>query len=255
MAKSEQRVALVTGSGKGIGAGVVRVLCAEGIRCLINCNTNRTMAEETLRRIQEAGGEAFVVPADVSDPVQARSLVEAVMERWGRLDILVNNAAMQYNRFIDEYDLPLIRRLWDTNVGGYWRMIRESFPYLRQSPQPRIINIGSVHGKRPTCFDAGYAMTKGAIRMLTREAALELLPFGVTVNCLALGGCRIEFKTGNPVFHSYRPRDVINPSMSRGLRLVLPEEVGHAVLYLCSPEASAVTGACIRIDAGQTLIL
>jgi len=253
--KRERRVALVTGSGKGIGAGIVRVLCAAGIRCLINCNSNRRMAEETLRGVLDAGGEAFVHPADVSDPVQARGMVEAVMERWGRLDILVNNAAMQYNRFIDEYDLPLLRHLWDVNVGGYWRMMRESVPYLKAAPEPRIINIGSVHGKRPTCFDAGYAMTKGAIRMLTREAALELRPLGITVNCLALGGCKIEFKTGEPPFHSYRPRDVLNPALGRGLRLVLPEEVGHTVLYLCSPEASVITGACIRIDAGQTLIL
>lgn len=254
MEKAEKRVALVTGSGKGIGAGVVRVLSSAGIRCLINCNTNRQMAEETLRCVRDAGGEAFIVQADVSDPAQARMLVDAVMERWGRLDILVNNAAMQYNRFVDEYDLSLIRRLWNINVGGYWRMIREAYPYLRRSPQPRIINIGSVQGKRPTCFDAGYAMTKGAIRMLTREAALEFLRDGITVNCLTLGGCKIEFKTGDFAFHSYRPKGVMNPAGRRASRLVLPEEVGHMILYLCSPEASGITGDCIRIDAGQSLV-
>ncbi len=191
MATHEERVALVTGSGKGVGAGVVRVLCRAGIRCVINCNTNRTMAEENLEKIRQEGGEAFIFPADVSDPAQAKALADAAMERYGRLDILVNNAAMQYNLFIDEYDEKTIRKQWDINFGGYWRMIRNCFPYLRQSPQGRIVNIGSVHGKRPTCFDAGYAMTKGGIRMLTREAALELAPYGIPVNCIGLGGCRI----------------------------------------------------------------
>lgn len=253
MASNENRVALVTGSGKGVGAGIVRVLCRRGIRCLINCNSNPAMAEENLKRIREEGGEAFVFQADVSDPAQARSMTEAAVERYGRLDILVNNAAMQYNLFVDEYDEALIRKQWDINLGGYWRMIREAFPYLKESPTGRIINIGSVHGKRPTCFDAGYAMTKGGIKMLTREAALEMEPYGITVNCISLGGCRIEFKTGHPPFHSYRPPETRNPRMRPGVRLVEPEEVGHLVWYLCSAEAGAVTGSCIRIDGGQML--
>lgn len=254
MATHEERVALVTGSGKGVGAGIVRVLCRAGIRCVINCNTNRAMAEENLEKIRQEGGEAFIFPADVSDPAQAKALADAAAERYGRLDILVNNAAMQYNLFVDEYDGETIRHQWDINFGGYWRMIRNCFPYLRQSPQGRIVNIGSVHGKRPTCFDAGYAMTKGGIRMLTREAALELAPYGIPVNCIGLGGCRIEFKTGRPPFHSYRPPETRNPEMKVPLRLIMPEEVGNLVLFFCSEAGSALNGDCVRLDAGQMLI-
>ena len=253
MATYEERVALVTGSGKGVGAGIVKVLCSEGWRCCVHCNSNRTLAEKTVAQIREAGGEAILLQADVSDPAQAKALVEQTVQQWGRLDLLVNNAAMQYNLFVDEYDEALIRKQWDINLGGYWRMIREAFPYLKESPTGRIINIGSVHGKRPTCFDAGYAMTKGGIKMLTREAALEMEPYGITVNCISLGGCRIEFKTGHPPFHSYRPPETRNPRMRPGVRLVEPEEVGHLVWYLCSAEAGAVTGSCIRIDGGQML--
>ena len=249
----EQRVALVTGSGKGVGAGIVRVLAAAGIRCCINCNTNRAMAEDNLRRVQEAGGEAFIYQADVSDPAQVKAMVEAVIERYGRLDILVNNAAMQYNMFVDEYTTESLQRLWNINIGGYWRTLKAALPYLKQSPQGRVINISSVHGKRPTCFDAGYAMTKGAIRMFTREAALELNPYNITVNAIGLGGCKIEFKTGHFAFHNWRPKQVRNPNMKRGLRLVLPEEVGHTILFLCSEPASALNGDCIRVDCTQML--
>lgn len=253
MGTIEQRVALVTGSSKGVGAGIVRVLCRQGVRCLINCHSNPAMAEKTLERVREEGGEAFIFPADVSDPAQCRAMVRAAAEKYGRLDILVNNAAMQYNLFTDEYDEKLLAKQWNINLGGYWRMMKEAFPYLKESPQPRIINIGSVHGKRPTCFDAGYAMTKGGIRMLTREAALELAPYHIPVNCISLGGCRIEFKTGHPPFHSYRPAQTRNPDMRAPLRLIQPEEVGHLVWFLCSEKADAITGDCIRLDAGQML--
>ena len=253
MAKNEERVALVTGSGKGVGAGIVRVLCREGLRCVVHCNSNRTLAEKTLEEIRNAGGEAILLQADVSDPVQAASLVTQTVEQWGRLDLLVNNAAMQYNRFVDQYDGETISRLWDINFGGYWRMIRAALPELRKSPNPRIVNIGSVHGKRPTCFDAGYAMTKGGIRMLTREAAIELQPEGIPVVCLNLGGCKIEFKTGLPSFFNRRPAETLNPEIRHRERLVLPVEVGETVLFLCSETGAALTGGCIRIDRGQML--
>ena len=247
------RVALVTGSGKGVGAGIVRVLAAAGIKCVVHCNSNPDLARNTLDQILAAGGEAILLRADVSDPARARSLVEETVRHYGRLDILVNNAALQYNRYVDQYDEETLRHLWDVNFGGYWRMMKAALPYLRKSPMPRIINIGSVHGNRPTCFDAGYAMTKGGVRMLTREAALELQPDGIPVNCLNLGGCRIEFKTGNPEFPSWRPPETLNRNLRNPDRLVEPEEVGAAVLYLCSEAAAALTGAAIRIDCGQML--
>ena len=249
----EERVALVTGSGKGVGAGIVRVLCAAGMKCVVHCNSNPALARKTLEQIQESGGEAFLCQADVSSPAQARRLLEETVRRYGRLDILVNNAALQKNLFVDEYTEETLGHLWDVNFTGYWRMIKAALPYLRKSPAPRIINIGSVHGKRPTCFDAGYAMTKGGIRMLTREAAIELQPDGIPVNCLSLGGVRIEFKTGEPEFHNRRPRETVNPEIRNPDRLVLPEEVGSLVLYLCSGAAAALTGDCIRVDCGQML--
>ena len=251
--RSEGRVALVTGGGKGVGAGIVKVLASRGVRCCINCNTNVDMAMDTLRAVEEAGGEGFVYRADVTDLTRLNDMVNAVIERWGRLDILVNNAAMQPNLYIDEYDAGKLRRIWDINIGGYFHAVRACLPYLRQSGCGRIVNISSIHGKRPTCFDAGYAMTKGAIRMLTRELALELFEENITVNAIDLGGCRIEFKTGRAPMRAHAPVECRNPAMRR-FRLVTPEDVGELVYYLCSPGASAVTGDGIRLDKGLVLI-
>ena len=250
---NERRTALVTGGGKGVGAGVVKVLASRGIRCCINCNTNRAMAEDTLRAVEENGGEAFVHQANVSDPVQVQRMVDAVIGRWGRLDILVNNAAMQPNRYIDEYDYETLKRLWNINIGGYFHAVRACLPYLRESGCGRIVNMSSIHGKRPTGFDAGYAMTKGAIRMFTRELALELFADGITVNAIDLGGCIIEFKTGRAPIRGQVPLECQNPEMSR-FRMVKPQDVGEMVYALCTPEAAPVTGDGIRLDKGLVLI-
>ena len=250
---NENRVALVTGSGKGVGAGVVRVLASRGIRCCINCHSNPEMAAGTLQAVQEAGGEAFICRADVSSEEEVSGMVEQVISRYGRLDILVNNAAMQPNLYIDEYDAKKLKNLWDINIGGYFNAVRASLPFLRKSSCGRIVNICSIHGKRPTGFDAGYAMTKGAIRMFTRELALELFDDGITVNAIDLGGCKIEFKTGNAPIRAHSPVECRNPAMG-SFRMVSPEDVGEMVWYLCSEEASAVTGDGIRLDKGLVLI-
>lgn len=249
----ENRVALITGSGKGVGAGIIRVFTKAGIRCCINCNTNRTMADELLKEVESYGGEAFIYQADVTDPAMRKGMVDAVLEHYGRLDILVNNAAMQPNRFIDGYDEETFRWLWNINIGGYFHMVRECLPYLKESPEGRIINISSVHGKRPTSFDAGYATTKGAIRMFTRELALELLPTGITVNAIDLGGCKIEFKTGNAKWVTYHPMEINNPTMKRVDLQVLPTEVGDVVYFLCSKEGKAINGHAVRVDNGLLL--
>ena len=252
MTSADKRTALVTGSGKGVGAGVVRVLSSRGIRCCINCNTHPEMAHDLLREVEASGGEAFVYQADVTDIAQIEGMVNAVISRWGRLDILVNNAAMQPNLFIDQYDLEKLRKIWNINIGGYFHAARACLPHLKKSDCGRIVNISSIHGKRPTCFDAGYAMTKGAIRMFTRELALELFDDNITVNAIDLGGCKIEFKTGNAPITSFSPMECRNPSFGR-YRLVTPLDVGELVYYLCSPEASSVTGDGIRLDKGWVL--
>ncbi len=251
--RRDERVALVTGGGKGVGAGVVKVLAENGVRCCINCNSNPAIAKETLRAVEAAGGEAFVYRADVTDGARLQAMVDAIIDRWGRLDILVNNAAMQLNRFIDEYDYLTLRRLWEINIGGYFHAARACLPHLRKSECGRIVNISSIHGKRPTGFDAGYAMTKGAIRMFTRELALELYTDGITVNAVDLGGCKIEFKTGNAPISAYNPLDCKNPDMD-AFRQVTPRDVGELVWFLCGPGASAITGDGIRVDRGLILI-
>ena len=246
-------VALVTGGGKGVGAGIARVLCKAGVRVCVNYHSSEALAQKTLDGITSQGGEAFLYKADVSDRSQIRAMVQATAQRYGGIDILVNNAAMQINRFIRDYDADTFRWLWDINIGGYWRATQECLPYLKCSGSPRIVNISSIHGKRPGVFDAGYSMTKGAIRMFTREAALELAAHGITVNAVDLGACKIESKTGQFAYKVYWPVEVRGKAMLPLSTISTPEDVGALVLYLTSPEAGMMTGSGIRLDAGMAL--
>ena len=245
------RTALITGGGKGVGAGIARVFCAAGMRVCIGWNSSRELAEKTLAEIQAMGGEAFLYRADVTDRAQLEAMAAATAERYGGIDVLVNNAALQPNLFLHEYDEETFRRVWDINIGGYWRALQACLPYLRRSRSPRVVNLSSIHGKRPTLFDPGYAMTKGAIRMFTREAALELAASHITVNAVELGGCRIEGKTGGFPFKVRRlPEIERNPGHPLG-GMCDPEDAGFLALYLAGEEASNITGAGIRLDAGS----
>lgn len=249
----EKRVALITGGGKGVGAGIARVFCNAGISVCMGYNSNPELAALNLKRITDKGGNAFIFKADVSDRIQIKQMAEKTADLYGGIDILVNCAALQPNLYISEYDEEIFTKIWQINIGGYMRAVQECLPYLKISKCPRIINISSVHGKRPAVFDTGYSMTKGAIRMFTREAALEFAKYNITVNCIDLGACRIEGKTGNFPFRLRHDKGTNeNPGYPLG-RIAVPEDAGHLALFLASHEAHNINGAGIRLDGGAML--
>ena len=249
------RTAVVTGGGKGIGAGISKKLASEGVNVLINCNSNLEMAEKTALLINESGGKAMVYPADIGDRKQVDAMMKKAVEIFGGVDILVNNAAWQPNLDIDEYTEEFYDNIMNINLGGYFRCIQSVLPYLKNSKCPRVINISSIHGKRPSDFDVCYSMTKGAIKMLTREAALELAKYGVTVNAILPGAVTIEFKSGYSA-----PSKHIKVQRQRQYnfcpinRVGTPDDVAEAVIFLASEKSSYISGSSIRIDGGIMLL-
>ena len=279
--------ALVTGSGKGIGRGIALALAEQGCDVVVHYNYNRETAEETLAMLNAAGGEGrhHLLRADLSTGEGCVELIAESAERLGGLDILVNNAALQLNRSIDDYDLEHLRQVLHTNFLGYWHTIREAIPHLRASEHGRIICISSVHGMRPAEFDPVYSMSKAAIRMLVRETAVRLHGTGITCNALLPGGIRIEFKTAvdgtqnfEQRFHSTldpeayeayiaarRARGATAQSEGelpvaktrepRTLTGVIgePFDVAYATLMLASPLGGHIDGASLRIDGASML--
>ena len=213
------------------------------------------MAVKTAAEIIKSGGEALAYQADVSDRQQVEAMMNKASDSFGGIDILVNNAAWQPNMDIDEYTEDFYDNIMEINLGGYLRCMQLALPYLKQSKCPRIINISSVHGKRPGDFDVCYSMTKGGINMLSREAAIEFAKYGITVNSIALGAVSIEFKSGFtlPFKTKHKQRERKYSHFLLG-RIGMPEDVGNMVLFLSSDASSYISGSSIRMDGASILL-
>lgn len=247
------KVAVVTGGGKGIGAGISRALAAEGAKVVLNYNSNPDMAYKTVTDIKERGGEAYTLQVDVAEREQVNDMMRKTVELYGGIDILINNAAWQPNMDIDEYAEETYDRVMDINLGGYFRCIQSALPYLKVSNCPRIINISSVHGKRPSDFDICYSMSKAGIKMLTREAAVEFAKYRITVNSILPGGVKIEFKSGQTQRMKYKHVNRERKYDSSYMKMGVPEDVANVVLFLASPKSGHISGTSIRVDGGAML--
>lgn len=252
----EGKVAVVTGSATGIGQGVALALAQAGAKVAVTYN--RDPADETMRLIKEAGGEAILVKTDVRSRESIRNLMEETYKAFGRLDILVNNAAYQPNKLLFEYTEEEYDRVMGVNVKGYWRCIQEALRYLKKAEHGRIINLASIHAKRPTGFDAIYGSSKGGIKMLTREAALALGRYGITVNTLSPGAVKIaprETKAGinktagrmDLEFNNYPPSGFLSG------RVGSPPDMGYIIVFLADERSQFITGSVLRADGGAMM--
>lgn len=244
MARLAGMVALVTGAGGGEmgggGAGIARALAAEGAVVAVN-DLHKEYAQATVEQIISSGGEAFSVHGDVSDPRQATTMVQTVIERCGRLDILVNNAARLGRT-------PAVERMSDdewlsylaVNLSGPFYMSRAALPQMMRQEYGRIINIGSLAALRSSLNGgAGYTTSKRGLLGLTRQMAAEFYSYNITVNALLpagiLGG-RMRAEMGPQA-----------DALVRARRWALPDELGKICAYLASPEAHLITAAVIVV--------
>jgi glucose 1-dehydrogenase len=250
------KVAVVTGGAKGVGRGISLALAARGWAVVANYNATPEVALRTKEEIEAAGGNFLLVKADVSVPEDVRALMAAAVERFGRIDALVNNAALQRNLMLFQYSMEDYDRVMDVNLGGYLRCAQAALPQLKEH-HGRIVNISSVHAGRPTGFDPVYAMTKAGIRMLSHEMALEFAPHGIFVNTVELGVVDSGAKTGaaggwqqarRPTPHPVEPYPHYLPG-----RVCRPEEVGALVAWILGDDNTFMTGSAVRLDGGLIL--
>jgi 3-oxoacyl-[acyl-carrier protein] reductase len=241
----EGLVALVTGAGGGAlgggGAGIARTLAEEGARVAVN-DLQEEYAQATVDQIRSRGGEAWPVAGDVSDPSQARRMVESVVDRYGRLDILVNNAARlgrspAVERMPDEEWWSYLR----VNLSGPFYMSRAALPHMVRQGFGRIINLSSLAALRASLNGgACYTSSKRGLLGLTRPLAAEFYPYGITVNAVLPAG----ILTGR-MRAQMREEEVQARVASR--RIALPEDIGALVAFLASREASLLTASVIVI--------
>jgi len=250
------KAAVVTGSATGIGQGVALALAQAGARVAVTFNRNP--ADETMRLIKEAGGEAILVKTDVRSRESIRNLMEETHSAFGRLDILVNNAAVQPNQLLFDYTEEEYDSVIEVNLKGYWRCIQEALPYLKQAEHGRIINVASIHAKRPTGFDPIYGAAKGGIKMLTREAALALGKYGITVNTLSPGSVQITLHENRRLITKRTNREDLEfnnfpPGGFLSGRVGFPHDMGYYIVFLADEQSQFITGSTIRADGGAMM--
>lgn len=242
------KVALVTGSSRGLGRGIALALGKAGAKVCLNYLNNSEAAEGTLTKLREEGIHAAMFRADASDKEQVESMIEAIEEKFGSLDILVPNATpVQPQKPIEEYDADFYRQMYDFFVVSPFHLAKAVLPGMKKRKSGRIINITSevFHSSVPE-FSA-YVAAKGGQIGWSRSMASELASFGITVNTVAPGWIPTERHEND----SEEVKNEYLKTIPLG-RWGTPEDVGNAVVYYSSDEASFVTGQTLCVNGGRT---
>ena len=246
-----EEVAWVTGSSTGIGAATAVALAEAGCRVAVHYNRSEGEAREVVERISSSGGEAMLVGGDVADAGEVERMSGEIEERYGRLDVLVNNAgSLIERRKLEDMTEDLWDRVMDVNLKSVFLCSKAVLPALKRQGRGRIINMTSVaarNGGGPG--SAAYATAKGGVSTLTRAMAKELVGEGILVNGVAPGIIT------TPFHERFTPPEM-RERMTAGIpigREGTPEEVARAVVFLASPAADYLVGEIIEVNGGQLM--
>jgi 3-oxoacyl-[acyl-carrier protein] reductase len=241
------KAAIVTGAGRNIGRAIAATLADGGASILVNARSNRAEADTVVHEIEAAGGKAVVHIGDVADARAVQAMAEAAISAFGRIDILVNNAAQRREKSFDEMSYADWREIMDVTLDGVFHTTKACLAALRNSGAGTIVNIGGLSAHSGAKNRAHVVTAKAGIVGFTRALAHDLGPDGITVNCVVPGFI------GTP-----RPKDAPQPahhlthstiSGERGK----PEDVAAMVRFLCGPAARYITGQAIHANGGAYL--
>ncbi len=242
------QVAVVTGGSQGIGEALAKRYAAEGAKVAI-LNRNEAKARTVVQAIQTAGGEASAFKTDVSQVSEIKRAIAGVVDTFGKIDILVNNAAAYLMSPLGQTDEKAVDAMLDANIKGVFFLCQSVLPVFERNGSGKIINIGSIFGEDGFPGSAIYCATKGAIVLLTKSLALELRERNIQVNAIAPGWIETplneEFRATDPEFMRRAAERFGGPNA-----WMKPDELTGAAVFLASRDANSVTGATLFVDRG-----
>jgi NAD(P)-dependent dehydrogenase (short-subunit alcohol dehydrogenase family) len=240
------RIAIITGASKGLGKAMALALSAEGANVAL---VSRDMAqlEQVAAEIGSMGGCAAAFPADVTSEDQVRAVERAVLNRFGRVHILINNAGINIRKPVEEFTMDEWRRVMDTNVTAAFLMCRSFVPVMKGQGYGRILNMTSIMSHVSMPHRIAYSTSKTALLGMTRTLALELAPEAITVNGISPGPFGTEMNRVLMENPEVNARFVASIPLGRWGKV---EEIGSLAVFLCSDEAGFITGTDILIDGG-----
>jgi 3-oxoacyl-[acyl-carrier protein] reductase len=243
----EGKVAIITGSGRGLGKEAAFLFAEEGAKVVVG-DINYESAEEVAAAIGEKGGEAMAVKLDVTDSASIQAMVDVVMERFGSIDVLVNNAGITADAQLVKMNQDQWDRVIAVNLKGVYNCTKAIAPIMIARGSGRIINTSSVVGVYGNFGQTNYAATKAGVIGMTKVWARELGRKGITVNAVAPGFTMTEMMSTVPekILSGIRDKTPLG-------RLGEPRDIAYAYLYLASDEANFVNGATIQVDGGLVL--
>lgn len=243
------KVAVVTGSSSGIGRAIAVAFGREGASVVVNYRGHEDEGREVAREIESSGGKAIAVYADVAEEEDVANLVGSAVESFGGLDIMVNNAGIEHRAPLVETSLEGWERVLKVNLTGVFLGLREAAKRMIEvGGGGRIVNISSVHEDRPMPGNSPYCAAKGGVRMLMRNASVELAGHGITVNNIAPGA--VETPINDNLDDDPEQKEELLAEIPLG-RIGRPEEIAAMALYLASDDSAYVTGSTLFIDGGM----
>ena len=244
----ENKVALITGAGRGIGRAIAVALAKEGAQVIINYNGSEKKASEVKQLIEEQGGKAVTCQCDVSDFTACETMIKDVVADFGHLDILVNNSGITRDGLIMKMKEEDFDSVLNVNLKGTFNTIRHTTRWMLKQKGGKIINISSVSGILGNAGQANYAASKAGVIGLTKTMARELASRGITVNAVAPGFVETDMKEVLP--------EAVKATSCKQIplgRFGKPEEIANAVAFLASEEARYITGQVISVDGGMAM--
>ncbi len=249
MGEFNNKIVWITGGTKGIGKKIVEGFLDEGAIVAVNC-TGRNYKEMEAFETATKGRNVKFFAADLCNDKQVTELVQNVRESYSRLDILINNAGISVDGYIEDYDVNDFRRVLDTNVCGKYLALQKAIPLLKESEYPSVVNISSRLSVMPMEQSVAYCCSQAAVAMMTKVAVMELSQYGIRVNTVSPSLTETELSLG---FYSKEELLATRLSNPRG-RLGAVSDVFGAVRFLCSKDADYINGANIHVNGGCVLV-